>query len=241
MQYKTTSKSITIILPITTPTGKVRVKRPEEGLVAEPVACRSVVIRERDYLEWQISYHTDNLHEPSIVREVELQKDTGTRYGCELVRLLVDGLRLGFISSGQIFELKKAMEVVDKGIEEMERIARKPTSPTELSERYGFTRHCSEVPDYLKSGARYDVEINISHKQRAVGNQAMIYLCLPVQYCRSRGDNPIIGRTADRNELIEYEINRSNAQLIYDVTLAFIIASKKHREDIRTIFDALNL
>ena len=241
MQYRTTSQSIVISLPMTTPTGKVRVKRPLEGFAAEPVACRSVPIEIDDYLEWQINYNTDNLHEPSIVKDVILQKDTGTKYGCELVRLIVEGMRLRLISSGQINDLKKVMNEADELIEETERIEREPASSTKLSERFGFVRHYLKVPNYLKKSEKFTVEIKIAHKQKAVGNQAMIYLCLPIRFCRSQIENSIVGRIANRNELIDYEVNRSNAKLIYDTTLAFIIASNNYREDLRLIFGAMTL
>ena len=61
MEYKTFKDRIVISLPITTPTGKVRVKRPIAGNAADPVFCRRVQIEAEDYLEWQIGYACDAL------------------------------------------------------------------------------------------------------------------------------------------------------------------------------------
>ena len=49
MHYTTLSDRIEIRLPITTPTEKVRVKRPIYGRAPEPVACRTAPMAEGDY------------------------------------------------------------------------------------------------------------------------------------------------------------------------------------------------
>jgi len=241
MQFSKTSNSIVVNLPITTPTGKIRVKRPSPGLAASPVACRSEPIADGDYLEWQISYDTDDMHEPSIVKEVILQKKSGTRYGCELVRLLVEGLKLKLVSELQVNELKGVMKQVSLGIEESDFIRREAVLQEHSMQAYGFTRYNLLVPNYVKEAERYAVEVKIAHKQKAVGNQAMIYLNLPAKTCRDTGANTIVGRIAERNELVDYTIDRSNSGLIFDAILAFVVASGRHRDDMVAIFEALNL
>ena len=56
MEYSIQGAQIIVSLPITTPIGKIRVKRPVLGHEANPVACRSVPMEQNNYLEWQISY-----------------------------------------------------------------------------------------------------------------------------------------------------------------------------------------
>ena len=56
-------------LPLTTPTGKIRVKR--RGRTSNcgiPIATKREVFKEIDYVEWRISYATDN---PPINSKVE--------------------------------------------------------------------------------------------------------------------------------------------------------------------------
>lgn len=67
MEYIINGNQIQVILPITTPTGKVRVKRPIAGHAANPVACCTVPLAQGDYLEWQISYDTEEANAPSVV------------------------------------------------------------------------------------------------------------------------------------------------------------------------------
>ena len=241
MKYVTQDDHIIISLPITTPTGKVRVKRPVQGYAPEPVACRSVAMLQDDYLEWQISYNTDSLQEPSVLRDVVLNKPQGVRYGCELVRLIVEGRTIGILPEAQFLELRGLVSTLtDPGIEELERIQREedPSAQTTLS-RYGFRRHYLRVPNYLLTAPAYSVEIKIAHKQRAVGNQAMIYLNLPLRRCESQTDRPFVGRCAEKSEEADYIIDRENVGLVYDTFVAFALASLDYRNDLRMIFEKI--
>ena len=197
MRIQTVENTIRISLPITTPTGKVRVKRPVQGHESDPVACRSVPIAANDYLEWQISYDTDSLAEPTVLRHIVLNKPQGVRYGCELVSLLVQARSIGILTDPAYRALRAVVfEPLEQGIEETEQIRREldPGAQT-LATRHGFSRHYLRVPNYLKHTDHYRVEIKIAHKQRAVGNQAMIYVHLPVSRCLSLNNLPLIGRS----------------------------------------------
>ncbi len=243
MKIDIKDKKIIIDLPITTPTGKVRVKRPVEGFAPEPVACRSKEILENDYLEWQIGYDTDNLNEPSVIHKPPIQKEVGTRYGYELTRLIIEGSKLGLITEDEIAELKDLITADFDGVEETEKIELKqaPHSTQYIGEKFGFTRHQLITPDYIKKVTKYAVEIKISHKQRAVGNQSMIFLNLPVRFCTAQDGSSIIGRIAEKKEEILYVIDSTNRKLIFDTTLAFVVGSKAHRKDIELIFKTLKI
>ncbi|MCD6501375.1 R.Pab1 family restriction endonuclease [bacterium] len=243
MKINIKDNKIIVDLPITTPTGEVRVKRPLEGFAPEPVACRSKDIDENDYLEWQIGYDTDNLNEPSIIKKPPIQKKKGTRYGYELTRLIIEGKKLGLITEEEIAELKDLISADFNGVQEAERIELKQISNStpDIGEKFGFTRHQLITPDYIKKGTKYSVEIKISHKQRAVGNQSMIFLNLPVRFCTARDGSPIFGRIAEIKEEIQYRIDSTNRKLIFDTTLAFVVGSKAHRNDIGLIFRTLGI
>jgi len=243
MEFEVSGETIRIKLPITMPTSKVRVKRLEDGLLSSPVACRSYNIEENDYLEWQIGYDTLDLHQPSILKDVILQKDNGTRYGYELTALLVGGLKIGLITEDEISTLKALIEENFDRIEETEEIelAESPDNRYDIEEKFGFKRYVLRTPDYLKKREKYNVEIKIAHKQRAVGNQAMIFLNLPIRFCQALDGSSLIGRIAEKKERIQYIIDKTNRTLIYDTLLAFIIGSKKHRDDIKLIFTVMEL
>lgn len=233
---------LVISLPIYTPTGKVRVKRLKEGFISEPLASRSRKISEDDYVEWMISYDTDNLNEDSIMKNVILQKDSGVRYGCELVKMMVEGYKLSLFSEQQIKELVKLLKLEMEGIEEKEGIKKTigHEDSDKLMEGFGFTKYQLITPNYIKNGDKYNIEIKIEHKQRAVGYQATIYLNLPMVYCVSKENKPLIGRTAERKEEVDYLIDMTNKNIIYDTVLAFALASLKHRRDMQNIFCSLH-
>jgi hypothetical protein len=245
MEWRSTKNEIEIRLPITTPTGKVRVKRPHAERVSNPVACRSRPMAASDYLEWQISYDTDDLDDPSIVPEAVLKKPSGVRYGCELVRLMVEARKLGLLTGKVWSDLRSvltARQAAGVGIEEREQIAvTRATQDAAFETEFGFQRFIHHTPDYLKRGNGYAVEIKIAPKQRAVGTQAMIYLHLPVAACNPTASGALVGRMADKGEKALFRITKDNVALITDTTLAFVLASKNHARDIDFIFDALHL
>ena len=81
----------------------------------------------------------------------------------------------------------------------------------------------------------YFIEIILRHKQRAVGLQAMVYLCIYVEILKDKDGNSFIGRTAESREFGKFEITTENKELITDVVKAFAIASQQHKRDISNI------
>jgi hypothetical protein len=193
-----------------------------------------------DYLEWQISYDTDSLNEPSVVRSIVLEKPEGVRYGCELVKLLYESINKKILKNEAFTELSSLLTVpLTAGIEELEKIKREEENlDNSVAQGYGFKRFILKVPNYIKQSEKYAVEIKIAGKQRAVGNQAMIYVLLPIKHCSSE-QGSLIGRSAVENEKVEYILDRSNISMLKDAVLAFSIASIKHHNDLKTIFSQL--
>ncbi len=198
-------------------------------------------IQPQDYLEWQVSYDTDRQNDPNVVPWIELHKPSGVRYGCELALLLFEARRTGLLDSDDIDTLDTLLGApLEQGIEETELIARveDPSAHT-LATQNGFSRSYLHVPTYLKQSRDYSVEIQIKHKQRAVGNQAMVYVHLPLSRCRCVGAESMIGRCAEAKETVSYEITRGNVGIISDTVVAFGIASVEHRRDLAQIWTAV--
>jgi hypothetical protein len=97
VEFRIKGEAIEISLPITTPTGKARVKRPVPGHAPNPVATRQVTMGEADYLEWQISYDTDSPSMNSALESVSFRRGGNERFGFELVWLLVKGREMNLI------------------------------------------------------------------------------------------------------------------------------------------------
>jgi len=89
---------------------------------------------------------------------------------------------------------------VKQTIEESEKLTRFPT----VKELYGFKRFEEKVPVFIKSGKDYFVEIMLKHKEKAVGYQSMVFLCIWIKNLEGK----LIGRTANVKELAKFKIKR---------------------------------
>ena len=76
------------------------------------------------------------------------------------------------------------------------------------------------------------VEIILQHKQRAVGYQSMVYFCAKVKNLFDKNSRPIVGRTAESNEVVYLPISKEDLVCIAE---SFIVASKNHAWDMKTI------
>jgi len=232
-------------LPVTAPTSKVRAKRPRAGRQAEPLATRQTAFSPEDYLEWQISYDTADPKFPTALRSLSFQKEgrRETFYPCELAFLVQHAKNSGLLSAGDFEELCRLAsgDVEGGGIEESERILENEENATLFppAQKYGFRRSVRLTPRYVKMCENYVVEVQVSPKQRAVGNQAMIYLCIPIKFCTDEEDASPIGRVAKKNESLKFKIQRNNADMIKDTVIAFLLASQRHRRDIHEILERM--
>jgi hypothetical protein len=83
------------------------------------------------------------------------------------------------------------------------------------------------------------VQIQLKQKQRAVGYQAMVYVCLPMNEMLTMDGSPRKPGPAKSREMVYYDFNASNTALILDIIHAFGIASRQHNEDIRQLLGIL--
>lgn len=159
-------------LPITTPTGKVRVLRADQ-----PIATRQIPLQEGDVIEWQISYFAEE-----HTRLVELGKllDLAYRHNLveesQLVNLLAEIQR-----QREFFAEKYAITIGGVTVEEF----------------YGFHVLKREVPILAKKIDDAVVWVELRHKQKAVGFQPMLYLRIPVESVSPK----LIGRVAEPKQV----------------------------------------
>ena len=91
------------------------------------------------------------------------------------------------------------------------------------------------LPQFTKTTPHGWVQIQLKQKQRAVGYQAMVYVCLPLTEVLAMDGAPRRAGPAKSKETVYYDFNRENAAFILDIIHAFGIASQQHNEDIRQI------
>ena len=223
-----------IKLPLTNPTGKIRVKRRSKtSNYGIPIATRETSFTNDDYVEWQISYATQNPPETSKVENIILNNE---QIGFELTKLLYEGSILGLLSTEDFNEMERFINDVQNKdtLEENERIVREDN----LQEiKGGFKKFEEKTPVFIKKNDKngYFIEIILKHKQRAVGLQAMVYLCIYIEKLVDKDGKSLIGRSANTKEFGEIEITIENKELIKDVVKAFAITSQVHKRDISSI------
>ncbi|MCK4244830.1 MAG: R.Pab1 family restriction endonuclease [Candidatus Omnitrophica bacterium] len=233
------NSSIVIGLPLTTPKGKTRIKVKSNSLdFGTPFYTGTYAINENCYAEWQIGYDNSNLDAEGVAKEVTFHNSKGEyKYGAELTAIFYKGLKNNIFAKGILNDLISFANSVSQEdlIEENVSISRVTLGSKALK---GLTFHIIEekYPLYLLIKSDYEIEVVVQHKQRAVGYQAMIYVCLPIK----NAEEKVIGRPAKPKEFIHFKVNQTENNFVFDAFKVFSLASKKHNEDIKSILAAIN-
>ena len=234
--------AVEVRLPLTDVTGPARVKKRADDGFGIPIAPSKTELDAACYIEWQIGYDTPNADDPSVVASVKFERDGRTKYGSELTKILAESLRLGLLTREQLRAERVRLDgwqSVD--LEATERIALMPDAAAAVTKSLpsGFERFVQKVPQLAKTTPHGAIEMQFKQKQRAVGYQPMVYVCLPLAHWRTpTGELRGPGR-ARTKETVLYRITRENTELILSALHAFAIASRTHNEDLAKILDAL--
>ncbi len=228
-----TNAAVLVRLPLTDVTGKVRAKERTPDGFGIPIAPSKTALGKKHYLEWQIGYDSPLTNSPSSVPQIHFTRKGETKYGHELSKILLDALRLGILSTNDLQrEIAMLPKLAEKSFEERETIemeaAQKP-------DEAGFARSVQRVPQFIKITDHGSVQIQLKAKQRAVGYQAMIYVCVPMDQVLNAAGEPRKPTAAKSKETVFYRWDRENISFLLDITRAFAMASKQHNEDIGNI------
>jgi len=279
-------------LPLTTSTGKARVKRRKNNF-GEPISVKgNNKFSNEDYIEWQISYFLNfdtlwssfkkakSLNDKlayfeetfSFFKSESLLKDmkdfptqnqdirkrdfknrikaifdknkeciitkehkNNQQYVMyELSDLFRLALKNNIITKGEIENLLDFNEKDKINIESQYKVKR-----TALNKKISEDFECfeEEYPVFIKKfNEKSFVEIQLKHKQKAVGYQSMIFFCVWLKDIKDNSGNSVIGRSANSKELINIEIIKEE---IIGVAKAFMIASEDHNKDIKIILSEI--
>lgn len=235
-------QSVRVRLPLTDVTGKVRPKQRTEDGYGEPLAPTKTTLGAKHYLEWQIGYDTREADAPNVVKEIQFVRRGEAKFGAELSRMLVDALRLGVISTNDLLrEHDRLAKYSEATLEEREGITTEKTPPSAKGGTLpdGFTRWTQKVPQFLRETEHGWIQIQLKPRQRAVGNQAMVYVCLPLNRVLAADGSPRAPGPAKTKETVFYDFTRANAGFLLDIVRAFAIASKQHNEDMGQILGTI--
>lgn len=200
-------------LPVTAHTSKIRVKRN-----GEPLATRQKELEGTDLIEWQISYY---------------KPDTNKEF-YEIAEMLKIAYENDIISESELNDLKRYVRDVKETFFEKFRFKILETKEN----FYDFAvllRQSPLIRKILSSGSIPEIEIR--HKQRAVGFQSMFYLFIPLKNVITMNGSELLGRPANSKERVLWKPNKTD---IIETIKAFSIASKDHLRDIKDILDRIS-
>lgn len=230
--------SLIISLPLTSPTGRVRVKSRENFFdYGSPFFTRSQKIIDKCYLEWQISYDTNNLELAPDKELLFTNYKAENKYLYELSFYLYKSINSNIISEIEFRELKNFVDNLNEKsyLEDISEIKVKNINNKIENNGILLSKVEQIYPKFIYHKDDYTIEVYITHKQKAVGIQAMIYLCLPI----INATKDIVGRNANIKEYIGFNLTKNKNNFILDTIKIFSIASKRHKQDIKSILDII--
>ncbi len=238
IRIETAADSIRVRLPLTDVTGKVRPKEQTADGEGEPIAPTKTPMAAKHYLEWQISYDSRDAHAPNVVKEVSFIRRGETKHGVELTKLIVEALRIGLISTNDLLrERDRLAKLAVDTLEEREgiKVEKEPVTQDGKALADGFQRWTQKVPRFVRETEHGFIQIQLKPRQRAVGVQAMVYVCLPMDKVRLMDGSPRTPGPAKTKETVLYVFDRKNSGLLLDIVRAFGMASRQHNEDMTAI------
>jgi len=248
----TDNKEITVAIPLTTTSGKIRVKQRDNiygyGL---PFASRSKKFNLNNYIEWQIGYDIEvgkeysNKIEQNLttVKDISFLAYNGKmKYLYELSEYLFYFAKFGIFTVADLQKLKSEISSIDKNslIDSHPHCQIKRTHPREDNiNGLDFEVLKIEYPQLIHKFGDFEIitEITIREKQRAVGVQPMLYFCFPITKLES--DEVLIGRTAKKKELAYFKFNKDNAYIVFEMLRIFGMLSISHQYDSIAILDSI--
>jgi len=245
VDYK--NKEILIAIPLTTTSGKTRVKQRDNiygyGL---PFASRTNKFNQKNYIEWQIGYDieikSDKINLTSIKDITFIAYNKKEKYLYELSEYLYYLVKFGLFSIKKLEDLKEFLSSLKKSdlIEKHSHCQIKRTHPqNENINNLDFEILKIEYPQLIYKFKNYEIiaEITIREKQRAIGVQPMLYFCFPITELIS--NKPLIGRVAEKKEFAYFKINKDNAMVVFEMIKIFGMLSVSHRFDIVQVLDLI--
>ena len=243
------SKELRVVLPLTQPTGKVRIK--QRSFFADygiPVAARQNPINMNHYIEWQIGYDLEkdntNVQLTTLNNKTFLNYKNKVKYSYELGEIVYYSYKQGLIDLQEIKNVYSRITDTqdEQTFEQMQEMNICRTNPTEVKvNNMDFYRMTLMYPMLVNKFGKYDIyaEITIKEKQRAVGTQAMLYVCLPITELRFADGKSAVGRVLNAKETAEWVIERNEALLALEIFRIFGMLSPKHRFDVLAILKML--
>ena len=244
-KLKINNNEISFILPLTQPTGKVRVKERNSFYeYGNPVAVRQTELSLKNYVEWQIGYdlllNEDNKSKTTLNDKQFLNYKNERKLPYELSEILYYSFKNNYITKNDIQNIYKEIQETKETIDILDEMQITRTNPIETSiNNVDFYKMKVSYPLIVHKFGKYDIyaEIMNREKQRAVGVQPMLYVCLPITSLKYK-EQPL-GRILESKECGEWVIGKEEAKLSLELFRIFGMLTEKHKFDVSEILKTL--
>ena len=254
------NNKIFVDIPLTTQSGKTRVK-VRNGIheCGYLVATRQDPFSTNHYIEWQIGYGVDASDKDKLklskLPNIKFDDCNGkTKALYELSEYFYYFVELGFINKSDIEHLKSHLQ------EHMNN----PCSFFDSQDAFKVSKgsvsppHIQYLPTTNKTGWIYQyiinpmlayhledvniwIEIISKEKQRAVGIQPMLYVCIPIGNLQPKPGYPgFFGRPAYQNECACLTLDFSYKEFLLETLRIFGTLSANHNHDVWSIVDVIS-
>ncbi|MDR2151295.1 MAG: R.Pab1 family restriction endonuclease [Helicobacteraceae bacterium] len=246
MKIDSNSQKLIVELPLTSVTGKIRIKRRnmlyEYGL---PVKTKRDPFTVSDYVEWQIGYDAvisdqDKIELTSLKDFIFIGANGKAKTLYELSEYIYYLAKWNKILKSDMISIENDINSIkdDDLLENKLKIKR--SNPTlENINNISFEKSTVEYPLLIHKFNDYEIaaEIITKEKQNAVGIMPMLYLCFPITKLQS--EIQLLGRTAKTKECAFFIIDESNAIVFLRMIKLFGMLSQAHKRDILAILQTI--
>ena len=165
-----------------------------------------------------------------IIKE---HKDNKTYVMYELADLFEMAMKSNVLSKEEIEELLNFnKEMID--IERQYSVKRKALNK-KISEHFEYYEE--NAPLFIKRmNDKFWTEIQVKHKQRAVGYQGMVYFCIWIKSLKDKEGNSLLGRKAKPNEKVIINLSKED---LFNIAKTFMITSQDHEWDMKKILKGI--
>ncbi len=242
-----TKNELFVLLPMTRPNGKIRIKeRNSFSEYGTPFPARQRQISLKNYVEWQIGYDMpakeENKKKTTLSKNVFKNNKGERKYPYELSEIIYYSFKKELIKEIDIQDTYNKIQSIEDSqlfdVLDSMRISR--TNPVEKTiNGLDFYEMKVSYPLVVHKFGKYDIyaEVMNREKQKAVGVQPMLYVCLPITSLVFETNQ--IGRTLNAKECAKWVISKDEAKLALELFRIFGMLSSKHRYDICAILKAL--
>ncbi len=210
--------------------------------IGKPVPTRKKQFTSDCYIEWQIAYDSlemeNSLSKISFNRTKLSDGTTQLKYLYELSDMLCSAIKLNLLDKRVLSELISFAERVgENDYIELSCPPQRSFKEKSQFEQLTFSIYNQELPIFVHQFHRYFIELLVQPKQRAVGNQAMLFLSIPVTELLEW--QSLDGRIAESKEEGTFVIDKVNSAILLSLMKCFILSSEQHEIDILSIIRSI--